>query len=339
MTRNKIFSVIVLVCLLAAIPLNAALAADYQVVSVDTSPGDGTVLVTVIDPATGLAQKISLSWQEAITFGLVVPSAFAGPYSVTPITLYQGSADLVGVTGVVTLVAVTPDNLPVPPTYTITVTLDGVTLVTLPLPDATDPRNDALVFPLITLAPANPLPASIPLDPASINVVTQYTKHETNLANFFGPSLGLTYDDLASYVAMGFGYGEIAQASWMASQLDGDADMVSAILNAKSSGDYSSLTTDYGITATNWGQLRKEVLTDPHQNLGSITSGKAVPPEPTTADTTGTTSQGNSNANANNNANSNSSANANNNANANSSDNNGNGNDKIKENNGNNDKK
>ncbi len=63
----------------------------------------------------------------------------------------------------------------------------------------------------------------------------------------------------------------------MATQPGGDATLLDQILTAKQSGDFSTIVLPDGSSPTNWGQLRRAVLTDPHQNLGQIMSGHADP--------------------------------------------------------------
>jgi len=78
--------------------------------------------------------------------------------------------------------------------------------------------------------------------------------------------------------SQGFGFGEIAQACFMAEALQttcGD------ILNAKKSHDFSTLGLSTDVK--NWGQLKKYALTQEVKsltNLGAIMSGRASAPTP-----------------------------------------------------------
>jgi hypothetical protein len=99
------------------------------------------------------------------------------------------------------------------------------------------------------------------------------------LTDFFCGSLGVDYRTIQDFHANGFGYGEIAQACFMAQALGGDAALCESILNDKKMGDFSSLVLPNGDTPTNWGQLKKEVLRQEIKsltNLGAIVSGRAV---------------------------------------------------------------
>lgn len=80
------------------------------------------------------------------------------------------------------------------------------------------------------------------------------------LCNYFNGPLGLTLSDVQKFAGEGFGYGEIAQACWMAKVLGGDAALCESILMAKQDGSISKLTLPNGVTANNWGQLKKAVF-------------------------------------------------------------------------------
>ncbi len=98
------------------------------------------------------------------------------------------------------------------------------------------------------------------------------------ITDFFCGPLGLDYSTVQTYHSDGFGYGEIAQACFMAEALGGNAGLCGSILDAKKSGDFSSLTLPNGDTPTNWGQLKKDVLSQEVKsltNLGAIVSGRA----------------------------------------------------------------
>jgi len=89
----------------------------------------------------------------------------------------------------------------------------------------------------------------------------------------------------------------IAQALWMTDKLEGDSEVFLAIIDAKKSGDYSSITMPDGSTPSNWGQFRKALLQgDRKANLGQIMSGHATSEEDgNTATQSETKSHGNGN--------------------------------------------
>jgi len=95
------------------------------------------------------------------------------------------------------------------------------------------------------------------------------------LAAFFSEIPGVTYDAIMSAHEKGFGFGDIAQALWLTQKMGGDADVMAAILEAKSSGNYEAFTLEDGTVPTNWGQFKKAVLDgDKQGNLGVVMSHK-----------------------------------------------------------------
>jgi hypothetical protein len=110
------------------------------------------------------------------------------------------------------------------------------------------------------------------------------------LSDFFSNLLGVDYDTIMTNHEEGVGFGVIAQALWMTKTLEGDSDMFQAILDAKTSGDYSTVILPDGSTPSNWGQFRKAVFSNKESaknNLGSIKSGHAKD-DPTTDATSDT---------------------------------------------------
>ncbi len=106
------------------------------------------------------------------------------------------------------------------------------------------------------------------------------------LAKFFSSLLGVDYDIIKSYHDDGVGFGVMAQALWMSYQMEGDADMFGAILDAKKSGDYSALPLPEGVEVSNWGQFKKAV--GKAGNLGEVMSGRAEAGEETPGEETPT---------------------------------------------------
>jgi len=83
------------------------------------------------------------------------------------------------------------------------------------------------------------------------------------LATFFSEITD--YDTIMAARDEGFGFSMIAQALWMTQILTEDFEMdpselFTAILEAKSSGDYTAFALGDGSTPKNWGQFRKAVL-------------------------------------------------------------------------------
>src|SRR5690242_15994222 len=80
------------------------------------------------------------------------------------------------------------------------------------------------------------------------------------LSSFFGADASV----VNQYHEDGFGFGVIAQAMWISQNVNGDASLAGLILQAKKTGDYSSimlsdgtpLTLPDGSVPTNWGQFK-----------------------------------------------------------------------------------
>lgn len=121
---------------------------------------------------------------------------------------------------------------------------------------------------------------SITIDPATVITDTTEAEHPvgSKLTDFFGELLGVDYDTIMAAHENGAGFGVIAQALWMTNKLNGDATTFQMILEAKKTGDYSSLILPDGSasTATNWGQFKQDLKDKGDKNnLGSVMSGKA----------------------------------------------------------------
>ncbi len=97
----------------------------------------------------------------------------------------------------------------------------------------------------------------------------------TALAAFFSEIPGVDYDAIMTAHENGYGFGVIAQALWLTQKMEGDADVLVAVLEAKKTGDYSAFTLEDGTVPTNWGQFRKAIMAgDKKGNLGVVMSGK-----------------------------------------------------------------
>lgn len=95
------------------------------------------------------------------------------------------------------------------------------------------------------------------------------------LATFFSDIPGVDYDFIMSAHEDGLGFGVIAQALWLTMKLEGDSEVLEAILEARETGDFSSFSFEDGSTPANWGQFRKAVMDgDKKGNLGVVMSGR-----------------------------------------------------------------
>jgi hypothetical protein len=244
-----------------------------------------TEVVTLLDE-TGASQKISISLESAITLKLVIPNAaMIGQSLVIPDPLDPSKVLLSG--KLISLEFVTDPSTKI---TTVSLIVNDAVLGDQP---ASLELEQAVALKLIS-PDRTLIGTATVIDPTLIIKSITLVKGIDALETYFGTALGLSGGELAAYKDAGFGYGEIAQACWMATQLGGDATLLDQILTAKQTGDFSTIVLPDGSTAANWGQLRRAVLTDPHQNLGQIMSGHADPLEitPPTVPTT-TMMQGN----------------------------------------------
>ena len=160
-------------------------------------------------------------------------------------------------------------------------TTDGVLPLTYSLENAVSlglVTATADIPPVVTVVETM-LGQTLVVDPSLIlgagELVTQPIA--VTLGDFLSGILGVDGAALMAYHDQGMGFGEIAQAGFMALALDGDSATFSTILAAKKSGDYSAVVLPDGSTPSNWGQLRKAVFTDEKnlKNLGAVMSGRA----------------------------------------------------------------
>jgi len=112
------------------------------------------------------------------------------------------------------------------------------------------------------------------VDPAFLIPDVEEEQHPVGnaLATFFSDIAGLDYEAIMTAHDEGMGFGVIAQALWLTTKLEGNAEIFQSILQAKQTGDYSAFTVD-GTTPSNWGQLKKAILnTDKKNGVGAVMS-------------------------------------------------------------------
>lgn len=157
---------------------------------------------------------------------------------------------------------------------------------------------------------------TVEIDPATVIPNQEEHQHPvaSALATFFSDIEGIDYDTIMSAHESGVGFGVIAQALWLTSELGGDSQLFQDLLYAKQHNDYSAFSdfTKDGTPPKNWGQLRKTLLSQ--KGLGVVMSNH---------DTNG--NQGNGN-NKDNSKNKDKNKDKNNNGNGNKGNGNGNGN-------------
>ena len=115
---------------------------------------------------------------------------------------------------------------------------------------------------------------TVEIDPTTVIPDQQQPQHPVGnaLATFFSDVEGLDYDTIMAAHENGVGFGVIAQALWLTSELDGNSQLFQDLLYAKQQDDYSAFSdfTEDGATPKNWGQLRKALLSK--KGLGVVMS-------------------------------------------------------------------
>ncbi|MBI5353348.1 MAG: hypothetical protein HZB50_11975 [Chloroflexi bacterium] len=99
------------------------------------------------------------------------------------------------------------------------------------------------------------------------------------LSNFFSGLLGVNYETIMAYHDQGVGFGVITQALWLTSNVGGDTTTFEALIVAKQSNDYSTITLADGSTPRNWGDVVRSLKKG--NNLGHVMSGRGVLATPT----------------------------------------------------------
>ncbi len=243
-----------------------------------------------------------------IILALVVALALA----VGQVALVRAAPPLQATTTTVTIDSVTPITDPgtgAVTGYTVVYTYGGGFTTSVDLSIA-----DAEAWGLLQIDPVTGLPLTDPVtgDPLLVDPLPTAATLDTTLTGadpcvepdgagpvggaltgFFCGSQGVSYDTIMGWQTSGYGFGVIAQSLFMAQALGSDPALAAAILAAKASGDYSALYA-LGVPTdiSNWGQLKKWVMTDEVKsltNLGAIMSGRGTPLVTAPATTTTTT--------------------------------------------------
>jgi hypothetical protein len=150
-----------------------------------------------------------------------------------------------------------------------TVRISQETAVTLGLIDINGDGNPVLIN--------QPLGKTIEIDPGTVISGQQESQHPVGsaLATFFSDIEGIDYDTIMSaHEKDGVGFGVIAQALWLTSELEGNSQLFQDLLYAKEHNDYSAFSdfTEDGTTPKSWGQLRKALLNK--KSLGIVMSNQ-----------------------------------------------------------------
>jgi hypothetical protein len=147
---------------------------------------------------------------------------------------------------------------------------------------------------------------TIEIDPTTVVVPGENTEEDQHpvgsaLSDFFSDLVGVDYETIMTYHDKGIGFGVITQALWLSNGLDGGVDTFKALLDAKKSGDYSSITLADGSTPDNWGDVVKSLKKG--DNLGSVMSGHGQSNEGATTEAPGNGHGDGNNGNGNGNSN------------------------------------
>jgi len=115
---------------------------------------------------------------------------------------------------------------------------------------------------------------TVEIDPVTVISDQQEPQHPIGnaLATFFSDIEGVDYDTIMSAHEEGVGFGVIAQALWVTSELEGDSQFFQDLIYAKQHNDYSAFSdfTEDGTAPRSWGQLRKALLS--RHSLGIVLS-------------------------------------------------------------------
>lgn len=123
---------------------------------------------------------------------------------------------------------------------------------------------------------AGALGLEVSIDPA---LVIPNEEEEQGMQHPVAYVLSLFFEDFTDYETImsahedGTGFGVIAHALWMTTQMEGDSAVFLAILEAKETGDYSAFTLEDGSVPQNWGQFKK-ALKEKKANLGAVMSNR-----------------------------------------------------------------
>lgn len=122
---------------------------------------------------------------------------------------------------------------------------------------------------------------SVEIKPEMVIPVQEEDRHPVGdaLATFFFDRLNVERDLLYDTIMLahndGNGFGVIAQALWLTTKLEGNAQVFQSLLLAKETGDFENFTLDDGTTPKNLAELRNALFDGKKvANLGSVMSNK-----------------------------------------------------------------
>ena len=168
-------------------------------------------------------------------------------------------------------------------------TVTGVTIVSVDVMDGNDSMHTVRVTLETAIAQGlvllngdgkpdintSALGKQIEIEPSSLIPAHEENEHPiaNALATFFSDIEGIDYQTIMTAHEQGVGFGVIAQALWLTTKLEGDAEIFEELIHAKQTGDYSSFILEDGTSPENWGQLKKAILgKDRNNGLGVVIS-------------------------------------------------------------------
>lgn len=166
-------------------------------------------------------------------------------------------------------------------TQTLNLTVEQAAGLGLLVTDGT--TGEVVLDPITGLPTADTsmLEQSIDIDPS---LITPDEEPFNLVAGLLADFFGTTNAEINQMHEDGFGFGLIAQALWMTTDEDGnaDADLASDILFAKQDKDFATFFEEHpeyleqvgDDIPTNWGQFKKAIQ-GRHENLGNVVSGHA----------------------------------------------------------------
>lgn len=122
---------------------------------------------------------------------------------------------------------------------------------------------------------AGAIGTEVSIDPATVIPEEEGPQHPVGaaLSEFFSDIVD--YDTIMAAHEDGNGFGVLAQALWLTTNMEGDSDTFLAIVQAKKEKDFSAFALEDGTILTNWGQFKKAALNGhKNGNLGVVMSGK-----------------------------------------------------------------
>jgi hypothetical protein len=131
----------------------------------------------------------------------------------------------------------------------------------------------------------NPLALGTPVEIDAETLIPDEPEDRHPVANALATFFSDVADEETLYTSImavhedGVGFGVIAQALWLTLKLEADSQVFELILDAREKNDYGELYQYFedGVMPTNWGQLRKAILTqEKKSSVGTVISNNTA---------------------------------------------------------------